>query len=107
VVSEAADFMQAKVVAGRTYYALVTPRMGVWKARFSFRPLRQGDLAGNDFAGWNSSTHFVVNSPATLSWAAQNAADISSKRTTYWPEWSSKPAQDRAAQTLNPEDGRL
>src|SRR5678815_5415246 len=26
VVSEAADFMQANLVAGRTYYALVTPR---------------------------------------------------------------------------------
>src|SRR5687767_5211073 len=26
VVSEAADFMQTKVAAGRTYYALVTPR---------------------------------------------------------------------------------
>lgn len=107
VVSEAADFMQATVLPGRTYYALVTPRMGVWKARFSFRPLRQNELAGSEFAGWNSSTHFVVNSPETQNWAMQNAADISSKRTQYWPEWNSKPANDRASQTLNAEDGRL
>jgi hypothetical protein len=107
VVSEAADFMQATVLPGRSYYALVTPRMGMWKARFSFRPVRQNELSGSEFAGWNSGTHFVVNSPETQSWAAQNVQDIASKRNQYWPEWINKPAQDRAAQTLNAEDGRL
>jgi hypothetical protein len=106
VVSEAADFMQAKVEAGKTYYALVTPRMGVWKARFSFQPLRQGDLAGSEFAGWNSGTHFVVNSPEALNWASTNAPDIATKRAEYWPQWQNKPADERAAQTLNPQDGR-
>lgn len=107
VVSESADFMQARILPGRTYYALVTPRMGVWKARFSFRPVRQNELSGSEFAGWNSSTHFVVNSPETQNWAAQNAADVASKRNQYWPEWNNKPANDRASQSLNPDDGRL
>jgi hypothetical protein len=107
VVSEAADFLQARVLPGRTYYALVTPRMGMWKARFSFRPVRQNELGGGDFAGWNSGTHFVVNSPETQNWAAQNATDINSKRNQYWPEWNNKPANDRASQTLYPDDGRL
>jgi hypothetical protein len=106
VVSEAADFLEADVAAGKTYYAMVTPRMGMWKARFSFRPVRQNELSGSEFAGWNSGTHFVVNSPDTLNWATSNAADVMSKRTQYWPEWSSKPAADRATQTLNQEDGR-
>jgi len=44
VISEAADFMQAAVLGGKTYYALVTPRMGVWKARFSFQPVRGEEL---------------------------------------------------------------
>lgn len=85
----------------------VTPRMGVWKARFSFRPVRQNELSGSEFAGWSSSTHFVVNSPETQNWAAQNASDIASKRNQYWPQWNNKPAHDRASQTLNPDDGRL
>ncbi len=34
VISESADFMDATLEAGKVYYALVTPRMGVWKARF-------------------------------------------------------------------------
>ena len=106
VVSEAADFMQAKVVAGKTYYALVTPRMGAWKARFSFRPLRQHDLAGSEFANWDSSTYFVVNTPESQNWASANATDVTTKRAEYWTQWANKPAHERAAQTLNPEDGR-
>jgi hypothetical protein len=107
VVSESADFLQARILSGRTYYAMVTPRMGMWKARFSFRPVRQNELSGSEFAGWSSGTHFVVNSPETLNWATQNAGDIVSKRMQYWPEWSNKPANDRATQTLLPDDGRL
>lgn len=107
VVSEAADFLEANVLPGRTYYAMVTPRMGMWKARFSFRPVRQNELSGSEFAGWNSATHFVVNSPETLNWAAHNAGDVVSKRMQYWPQWSGKPAADRAAQTLNADDGKF
>jgi hypothetical protein len=106
VVSEAADFMQATVAAGRTYYALVTPRPGLWKARFSFRPVRQHELDGGEFAGWSSATQFVANSPETLNWAVRNAADVNSKRSQYWPEWSAKPDVQRASQTLNAEDGK-
>lgn len=35
VIGENADFMAAELSADRQYYALVTPRMGWWKARFS------------------------------------------------------------------------
>ena len=39
VVAENADFMIAHLDAGKTYYALVSPRMGLWKARFSLLPI--------------------------------------------------------------------
>ena len=106
VVGESADFMQAKVLPGRTYHALVTPRPGVWKARFSFRPVRQHELDGSEFAGWSSATQFVENSDQTRTWAVQNAPDIASKRAQYWADWSSKPAEQRASQTLGAEDGK-
>lgn len=106
VVGESADFMRATVVAGRTYHALVTPRIGVWKARFSFRPVRQAELDGAEFSEWDSATQFVNNSPASHNWAMQNAADVNSKRAQYWPEWMSKPPHQQLSQTLNAEDGR-
>jgi hypothetical protein len=106
VVSESADFMRATVLPGRTYHALVTPRPGLWKARFSFRPVRQSELGGSEFADWDAATQFVTNSPASQNWAMQNAADVNSKRAQYWPEWMSKPPHQQLSQTLNAEDGR-
>ena len=106
VVSEAADFMKATLLPGRTYYALITPRMGAWKARFSFRPLRQPDLAGADFADWDKNTHWVETGAEAVAWASRNAADVEKKRATYWPEWSSKDLDQRNSQTLFAVDGR-
>jgi hypothetical protein len=105
VIGESADFLQAEVQAGRTYYAVVTPRMGVWKARFSLRPVRAGEVGGSEFAAWNAATKYVTNSPQTEAWARDNANDIHSKRNEYWPQWSGKPANERLAQTLRAEDG--
>jgi len=106
VVSEAADFMEATVLPGKTYYALVTPRMGAWKARFSFKPLRQADFATDEFARWNTDTSWVELGDKTRLWAERNAANIEVKRAKYWPEWSSKDLHQRESQTLNPDDGR-
>jgi hypothetical protein len=106
VVSEAADFMKANVAPGKTYYALVTPRIGMWKARFSLRPVRGSELGGSEFAGWDSGTQYVVNSPQSQAWAAANGIDIAQKRAAYWPEWTSKSADARAEATLNVSDGR-
>lgn len=106
VVSEAADFMQATVVGGKTYYTLITPRMGAWKARFSFKPVRGDELDGAQFAGWERNSRTVTNTPTTLTWARENAASVADKRDRWWPEWSSKSETQRASQTLNAEDGR-
>lgn len=106
VVSEAADFMQATVVGGKTYYALITPRMGAWRARFSFKPVRGDELNGSQFAAWDRGTRLITPTAAHLSWAKSNAASIADKRDRWWPEWSSKPEGQRASQTLTAEDGR-
>jgi hypothetical protein len=106
VVSEAADFMQATVVGGKTYHALVTPRMGAWKARFSFKPVRADELEGSQFTTWDRKTKLVTNTPTTQAWARENAASVADKRDRYWPEWSGKSQSDKDAQTLRAEDGR-
>ena len=105
VVSEVADFMQATVVGGKTYYSLVTPRSG-GKARFSLKPVRGDELDGSQFAGWDRSARTVTNTPTTLAWARENAAMVADKRDRHWPEWTSKPESARASQSLNAEDGR-
>ena len=103
VVSEAADFMQVTVAPGKTYYALVRPRMGAWKARFSFEPLRAGDSRAES---WERSTRLVNNPSRAEAWYRDNASSVEDKRSRYWPEWNNKPESARAGQTLNAEDGR-
>ena len=39
VVSEAADFLAADLEGGKIYFVLVSPRMGMWRARFSLLPI--------------------------------------------------------------------
>jgi hypothetical protein len=102
VVSEAADFMAAELEAGRTYYALVTPRMGVWKARFSLRPVTAEDVREGRFAEWDGDCQFIENTPASHAWAKEHWDDIQSKKVEYLQKW--EPRQDKP--TLRGADGR-
>lgn len=90
VVGESADFMAANLAAGKTYYALVTPRMGLWKARFSLRPVTGAELAGGDFADWESATRWNETVPSALKWAKENMASIISKHDEYIVKWKAK-----------------
>lgn len=104
VVGESADFMGAEVEAGKKYYALVTPRVGVWKARFSLKPIHKDELESEKFMDWFSNCSFVENTDSSYQWARDNADSIQSKRETYYQKWMSKPEMDRPA--LYKEDSR-
>ena len=103
VVGESADFMGAELEAGKKYYALVTPRVGVWKARFSLKPIHKGELESEKFMEWFNSCSFVENTNGSYQWARDNADSIQSKRETYFNKWMSKPEMDRPM--LYKEDG--
>ncbi len=104
VVGENADFMTADVVAGKTYYVKVEPRMGMWKARFGLEPYRQKDFAGADFAGALNECRAVEKGPESEAWAASNAVSIASKRTEYYGDWVKQ--AESARPRLLAEDGR-
>jgi hypothetical protein len=111
VASEAADFMEAKLAPGKTYYAVVTPRMGAWKARFSLWPVKatssnEFNFQNPDFAGWVKNGKVVENTPAGEQWFTANAADIRKKQTEYLAVWKQKSAQELAERTLDEQDGR-
>ncbi len=110
VVGESADFMQANVEAGKTYYAVVSPRMGFWKARFSLKPVRgsgadEFTVTSKAFANWDKSCQFVSKNASAEAWYSENIADIKAKRAKYWPAWQSKPAEEQMQQTLTKNDG--
>lgn len=110
VVAENADFMIAHVQPGKTYYALVSPRMGVWKARFSLLPIHNDpaakyNLNGQEFADWNKATNFVELNDGGRQWYQDNAASVSDKRKDYMVKWNSMLPEDKANLILNEKDG--
>lgn len=106
VIGESADFMRAHLDPGKTYYALVRPRVGVWKARFSFRPIRGNELDGKEFKNWIGQCHYVENTELSLRWADDHRGSIQAKKQEYLPVWESKSEAARREQTLFAEDGR-
>ncbi len=104
VVGESADFMSAELDANKTYYALVTPRMGMWKARFSLKPVSAAELQSPDFNDWFGACEWVEKIPAADTWAAENISSIKSKQDAYYTKWMSR--DEAARPMLHPEDGR-
>lgn len=103
VVGESADFMRANLEAGKTYYALVTPRMGVWKARFSLKPIHKQELNSDEFQNWFNSCDFVENTQDSYDWAKNNTVSIQSKKEEYLTKWNEKSDTDKPL--LNSDDG--
>ena len=103
VVSEAADFMTADLVAGRTYYAQVVPRMGAWRARFSLWAISASDLKTPEVRGWINAASPVQNKPEAYTWAENNAPSVNKKREAYYAKWITK--SDDLRPHLKAEDG--
>lgn len=104
VIGESADFMSAELEADKTYYALVTPRMGLWKARFSLKPVHAGELESPQFEKWLQSCEWVAKTPDSEQWLAENITMIENKQRKYFQKWMEKNESERPH--LYPQDGR-
>jgi hypothetical protein len=110
VVSEAADFMEADLMAGKTYYSMVTPRTGAWKARFSMIQVRNDvttefNTYSEKFEKWKKTTKVVLLNEKSKAWYEKHKGSVEEKRVKYWDKWMQKSAEDLEARTLNPSDG--
>ncbi len=110
VIAENADFMIAHLEAGKTYYALVRPRVGVWKARFSLLPIRNDptakyNLQSEDFRDWMKSTAWVRNTAESEQWFRENESAIREKKLDYLRKWNAADPQQHAELTLRAADG--
>jgi hypothetical protein len=103
VIGESADFMSADLAPDKTYYAYVTPRMGVWKARFSLAPVTSEERETSTFKDCQSSCQWVELSTESANWASSNVNDIQSKYREYHAKWMSKGESERPK--LYPQEG--
>ena len=102
VLGENADFMDAMLSQGKVYYAVVSARMGVWKARFAFEPVHGAGINTPEFSDWYADTRWVENLESAEEWARSNMPSIREKMEEYLPEWQK--GADKAIP--NPEDGQ-
>jgi len=110
VIAENADFIDADLVAGKTYYVLISPRIGVWKARFSLFPIHDAsddeyNVQSPQFKSWMDKTHFVEIGPEATAWYESNKASVESKKADYLQKWNRMLPKDRAELVLRPQDG--
>ncbi len=103
VIGESADFMQADLEEGKTYYAQVAARMGIWKARFSFIP-QNGQISDEEMNQWLKGTKLTKANEQGVAWAEENSVDIKNKHDEYLPEWQSK--DDVGKQILSKSSGK-
>jgi hypothetical protein len=101
VIGESADFMDATLLAGKTYYAYITPRMGWWKARFSLEPVAKAETE-KELTKDLASSSWVANTADSLEWAQTHLPSIQAKENEYLQPWLAKSERP----TLNPDDGR-
>lgn len=102
VLGEGADFLDADLGGGKIYYTTVAPRMGLFKARFSFEPIRTADISTPEFATGYNDTRWVENLPTAQDWAVENMPSIVEKMADDLPDWE----QGAEKATLNSEDGQ-
>lgn len=103
-IGESAEFLAADLLPGKTYYAYVSPRMGMWKARFALEPKHRQELESAEFKTDLNECRWVENTPQSSAWMSANLASIQTKRAEYFGDWQSKPESERPG--LRPEDGR-
>ena len=74
----AADFMKAKVAAGKTYYVIVRPNWGT--GGFAPTPVRRNtgeyNMAMPEFKSWVSDTDLVIPGPETESWFKEKKPEL-------------------------------
>ncbi len=110
VVAENADFLEADLQAGKTYYSAVVVRAGVWKARFGLTPLKadgsDGVLLSSDKGRkWLGATEYVASSEKAQAWGDSNAEGIEKKRAKYMTKWESNEGRYTSREMLEPGDG--
>lgn len=110
VVAENADFMDATLEAGKTYYAVLRARPGLWKARFSLLPIHatstdQYNLQSKDFSEWNADSEWVERTDRADAWFAANRPSVEEKRRDYLAKWDQMAPNDKAELTMSAADG--
>lgn len=91
VVGESADFMEADLAEGRTYYAVVQIRPGLFGGRFSLQP-QNAQMDNSKIQAWLKVMRPMEPAPAGLKYAGKIADNSKAKKEKYLPAFEKKGA---------------
>jgi hypothetical protein len=111
VANQEAEFMQAHLEAGQTYFTLVRGRSGKtgdW--HFYLLPIHRTstdnyNLQSIDFRKWEGACRLLEKSPDDDQWYAENHSNIGNLRNYYLGGWNQRSSESKTELTLNAEDG--
>lgn len=98
-----ANFLKARLDAGKTYYVLLKPYFEAVKPDHTLMPVKGKDLTADRFKKSVEDCAYVEKTPSSHDWAQHNAQSIEAKKRISWPKWESMPEVEKPA--LAPEDG--
>lgn len=107
---ENADFLEAHLDAGKTYYAFIEPRTGWIRPRYSLLAVRHGKagayaLEDPDFPEWLSKCTAVTPSDEDRAWYDHNRPSVEKKRAAFLKKWNARDEEFKDRQRLEPADG--
>lgn len=102
-------FLIANMTAGKTYYAMASPR-GWPGVNFNLNPfLHSGStefiLESDKFKSWLDSTALMEITPEAIEWAKSREGLLNTRFPVEWPLWNEKPEDFKLQFTLAPGDG--
>jgi hypothetical protein len=102
-----ADFMEANVSAGKTYYVVVQLlAQSGYDQRYGFRPVRPVDFENGLFARWETNLSYVERPEAWQQWSQANSRSIETRLQDHRPSWNKQSSAERGLKTLQVADGR-
>lgn len=109
VTHESADLFKADLAENKTYFYMITPRMGLWKARFTPKAVKKSggiyQVNSEEFLEIRESVGLSENKPSVLIWFDNNRDSIYEKLESAKKAWDSESQETKDLRTLVPEDG--
>ena len=110
IVGEAADFLEAHLEAGKTYYAVVEKRFGVTRPRYSLWPVSRTpdtnlSVSADDAAKLCGDCEWADASDRDRDWYASNKPSVDHKRAGFLKKWNAREEEGKDHPVLHREDG--
>ncbi len=110
-MGENVDFLDAKFLAGKTYYVQIIPKMGAMKARFILKPYKENsddpDFSLNSKKQQKSfkKCKFVETDDKDREWAENKSDKITERMAKFTEKWNAKEESERQSLSISENDG--